>query len=79
MRYASSSLLVVFALVSGGCVALDLNLTGQKAPPPATAPTVVAPVKPVTAEQISEANAHEKAKALLEELNRDGRAKERQP
>jgi hypothetical protein len=42
-------------------------------PPPSPEPAPVAqpakPSDPVTAEQITDENAHEKAKALLEELN----------
>jgi hypothetical protein len=78
MRHAVS-LLVAAALFTSGCVGLDLNLMGQKSPAPASAsPTPTAPAKPVTAEQISEANAKEKANALLEEMKREGRPKEDQ-
>ena len=54
---------------AGGCVELPQLWDNPKAKPPA-APKA-APPAPVSAEQVTEANAHEKAAALRQELERD--------
>jgi hypothetical protein len=64
--------IVLAAWASAGCVTLPVLWTPPKPEPAAPVAPPAKPKPPVTAEQITEENAHEKAKALLEELNREG-------
>jgi hypothetical protein len=63
-----SAILAVWA--GAGCVTLPVLWAPPK-PEPTPAAQPARPKPPVTAEQITEDNAHEKAKALLEELDRE--------
>lgn len=69
----SAWLWVVLAGGIAGCVSLPTLRPEPKAPPAPVVPVVksVRPVPPVTAEQITEANAREKANALRKELDRE--------
>jgi hypothetical protein len=71
MKVHRSTLLLAFA-AAVGCATLP-NLREEKAPPPP--PPVAAkparPVNPVTADQITEANAREKVVDLWDELDRE--------
>jgi hypothetical protein len=71
MKVHHSCLLLVFA-AAVGCVTLP-NLHEEKTPPPP--PPVAAkparPVNPVSADQVTEANAREKVVDLWDELDRE--------
>jgi hypothetical protein len=61
---------VLLALASGaGCVQLP-PLSDTRTAPPAS----IRPVSPVTADQVTETNAREKAAALRQELDREAEA-----
>ena len=64
-------LLLLAVLSSQGCVMFGREWSMKKPSPPETPVKVEKPAKPVAPEQINETNAHEKAKALFEELDRD--------
>jgi hypothetical protein len=53
-----------------GCVHLPTLWDADKPEPPVPAAPPPKPAAPVTAEDVTEANAHQKAKALLEEMDR---------
>jgi hypothetical protein len=65
-------LLTVWA---GGCVTLPTPWGTKKEPPPPPAKKASPPAKPVSPEQINDNNAHEKANALLSELDREAAGK----
>jgi hypothetical protein len=71
MKTACCFLLLGFA--AAGCVELPL-LPNEKPKPSAQA---AHPAGPMTADQVTEANAHEKAEALRQELDRDIRNDQR--
>jgi hypothetical protein len=62
---------LVLALVAAtGCVELPRLWDNPKAK--SAAPAKAAPAGPLSADQVNEANAHEKADVLRQELDRDG-------
>jgi hypothetical protein len=70
MKTACCSLLLA-VWASAGCMTLPVLWTPPPKPEPAPVAPPPKPKVPVTAEQITDENAHQKAKALLEELNSD--------
>ena len=66
--------LLLAACAGTGCVTFP-TLWGQPKPEPvptkATAPAPAKPARPITADQINDLNAHEKAAQLLQELEGD--------
>ena len=80
MKTATWSLLLI-AVAATGCLSPDfLNPKSAKkiaeTPPAAVPPARY--VSPVTADMVDPANAHQKVKALLEEIDRDGQGEVRQ-
>ena len=68
----SWGVLLLFSIVSGGCLTLPAPWTAPKTPPVAATPTAAAPSRPQLArEQVTEENARESADALLEELDEE--------
>jgi hypothetical protein len=61
--------LLLALTAAGGCVELPQLWDNPKAKPPGAAKA--GPPAPVTAEQVTESNAQEKAEALRQELERD--------
>jgi hypothetical protein len=57
-----------FSFAGAGCVELPLLWQQPKPPPPAPVSTKAEPVVPVTAEQVNDANARERAEALAKEI-----------
>lgn len=72
MKTLGRTLGLAVLLSGAGCVTLPSSW--QKTPPPAphvAAKPAARPAAMVTADQVSEANAHEKAQALLRELDQE--------
>jgi hypothetical protein len=62
-----------------GCLGLPGTGSGKKAEPPKPAVKPAPAPAPVTPDQVTEANAHEKAAALQEELEREAGEKKAPP
>ncbi len=65
-------------MLVSGCVILPTDWPGVKNEAPMAGPSRKAsPAPPVTADQVTETNAHDKAKALQEEMEKEARGPEK--